>query len=77
MSVFIHLALTPEAYRDADRLKKVLDELQVAGAFDELDARYAGRAGIVQGSLPQERLADVQALPFVESLSQEGIMRAL
>lgn len=73
MNKFIHVALTEDAYRSQESLRDAIAALQEAGNFETLDGRYARQLGTLQGSLPDENVSAVRALPIVHALTEEEI----
>ncbi|WP_420593517.1 hypothetical protein [Deinococcus sp.] len=73
----VHVTLRPEVCRSPEDLQQTLELIEDRAGLISANPRRAQRYGIVTGEMDTRRLAELEAVPGVQSVTVDGLKHAL
>ena len=73
----VHVTLRPEVCQSPEDLQETLALLEDRAGLISANPRRAQRYGIVSGEMDTRRLAELEAVPGVQSVTVDGLKHAL
>ena len=73
----VHVTLRPEVCQSPEELRQTLELIEDRAGLISANPRRAQRYGIVSGEMDTRRLAELEAVPGVQSVTLDGLKHAL
>ena len=73
----VHVTLRPEICQSPEDLRQTLELIEDRAGLISANPRRAQRYGIVSGEMDTRRLAELEAVPGVQSVTVDGLKHAL